>query len=98
MSEPNSHPTLLAEALAAILAPIVKEAVREALASKRNGNGDSPTLLSSAQVAKLWNVPRTWIEEAGRKGSLPRVEIGAYVRFKSEDIEKFIAEKRKVKN
>jgi len=31
MSEPNNTPSLLGEALAAILKPIVKEAVREAM-------------------------------------------------------------------
>ncbi len=86
----NENNNLLAEALSAILKPIVKEAVAEAL--KSNGHGEHPALLSSAQVAKQLSVPESWISERARKGTIPTVRLGHYVRFKPEDVERIIAQ------
>ncbi|HEY3306144.1 MAG TPA: helix-turn-helix domain-containing protein [Candidatus Binatia bacterium] len=77
------------------LREVIREAVAAELAAAKTGGAP---LLSSAEVSKQWNVPRTWIEEAGRAGKLPRVVIGSYIRFKVEDIERFIEENRKAKN
>ena len=72
----------------------VRRIVREELAVI-NGNGhSSPTLLSADAAAKLWDIPKTWISEAARRGEIPTVRLGHYVRFKVEDLQAFV-EKRK---
>ena len=91
MTEPNSTPFLLGEALAAILKPIVKEAVRE-VASQ---NGHAIELLSAEAAGKLWGVPTSWIRDMARRGELPHVKLGHYTRFKPDDLARFIQERRK---
>ena len=55
----------------------IREVVRQELAAVSNGNGhSSPALLSAEQAAKLWDVPKTWISEAARRGELPSVGSG----------------------
>ena len=72
---------------------IVREEVKAATNAK-NSNEYSPSLLSAAQAAKLWDVPTTWIAEAARRGVLPSVRLGHYVRFRPEDLEEFIKRNR----
>ena len=57
-------------------------------------NGDSP-LLSAPQVAKLFDVPESWVREQARLGTLPSIRLGHYVRFKAEEIHRFVAERAK---
>ena len=73
---------------------IVREEVKTA--TNGNSNGHSPTLLSAEQAAKLWDLPKTWISEAARRGELPCVRLGHYVRFRPEDLEEFIKRNRTV--
>ena len=74
----------------------IRAAVREEIsaASNGNGNGHSPTLLSAEKAAKLFDVPKSWISEAARRGEIPSVRLGHYVRFKPEDLATFIQTKR----
>src|SRR5215470_10908936 len=72
---------------------IVREELKAATNAK-NSNGHSPSLLSAAEAAKLWDVPKTWISEAARRGELPSVRLGHYVRFQPEDLEEFIKRNR----
>lgn len=70
---------------------VVREEIRAA-----NGNGvNSPALLSAEQAAKLWDVPKTWIGEAARRGELPCVRLGHYVRFKPEDLQAYVEAQKK---
>jgi excisionase family DNA binding protein len=57
-------------------------------------NGDS-ALLSAPQVAKLFDVPESWVREQARLGTLPSIRLGHYVRFKAEEIQRFVAERAK---
>jgi len=78
-----------------LLVEQIRAAVREELqAASANGNGHSPTLLSAKAAAKLFDVPKTWISEAARRGELPSVRLGHYVRFKQEDLEAFVKANR----
>ena len=83
----NEARSTLETALESLLRRIVRE---EIVAVIGNANGHSPTLLSAAQAAKLWDIPKTWISEAARRGEIPTVRLGHYVRFKPEDLEEFI--------
>jgi excisionase family DNA binding protein len=78
MNEPGDTSPLLAEALAAILKPIVTQAVSEALA----GNAGEPkTLLTPDELADRLKVPLSWVYEQSRQGNIPTHRIGRYIRF-----------------
>jgi excisionase family DNA binding protein len=48
-------------------------------------------LLTAAEVAKLLNVPVSWVRESTRSGAMPCVRLGRYVRFDPADVEAWIA-------
>jgi excisionase family DNA binding protein len=84
MNEPAKSPfDLLLDQIRAV----VREEIK---AAGTNGNGHSPALLSAEAAAKVFDVPKTWISEAARRGELPSVKVGHYVRFKPDDLEAFI--------
>jgi len=51
---------------------------------------DGAQLLSAAQVAEMFDVPETWVREQARFRKLPSVRLGHYVRFKREDMARFL--------
>ena len=65
--------------------------------SQRTGNGPSKNLdsalLSAPELAKLFGVPQSWVREQARLGNLPSFKLGHYVRFKIEEVERFLAER-----
>jgi excisionase family DNA binding protein len=46
----------------------------------------SGELLTAPQVAKILNVPESWVREQARLGELPSVKLGHYVRFRSDEM------------
>lgn len=50
------------------------------------------TLLTADQVAKLLGVPKSWVYEQSRRGSIPTVTLGRYRRYRSEAIEEWVEE------
>jgi excisionase family DNA binding protein len=60
-----------------------------------NGKNGESALLSAPQVAKLFDVPESWVREQARLGTLPSIRLGHYVRFKAEEIQRFVAERSK---
>jgi len=86
-------PNLFSDPFRSELEEIVKKAVREAMG--QNGTKEEGRLISAKEAAKRWEVPKTWIEEKARKGELPCVRLGYYVRFNPDDLEKFIKERMK---
>ena len=46
----------------------------------------SDPLLTAEQVADLLNVPKTWVYEHARRGTIPNVSLGAYRRFRRDAI------------
>lgn len=77
-----------------LLVEQIRAVVREEIAAASNGNGHSPALLSAEAAAKLFEVPKSWISDAARRGELPSVRLGHYVRFKPDDLETFTETKR----
>ncbi len=73
---------------------LVREEVQQAL-KNQNGHREVATLISAKEAAKLWDVPKTWIESMARQGVLPHVQLGVYKRFDPGDLEQFIKENRK---
>lgn len=43
-------------------------------------------LLTAAEVAELLAVPESWVREHTRSGTLPRVQLGRYVRYRRDAI------------
>jgi excisionase family DNA binding protein len=46
----------------------------------------SDRLLTAAEIAELLAVPESWVREHTRNGSLPRVQLGRYVRYRREAV------------
>jgi predicted DNA-binding transcriptional regulator AlpA len=90
MSEPNSPPTLLAEALAGILRPIVKEAVKEAL----NGHRDEDRLLDAEEASRLLSVSEDWLYRQAKKLPFTRKLGRKMLRFSSQGIQKYLATRK----
>jgi hypothetical protein len=57
-----------------------------------NGSGNNG-LLSAPQLAELWNIPETWVREQARLGKLPCFRLGHYMRFRIEEVERFLTER-----
>lgn len=88
MNEPN-----LADALATILKPIVKEAVREAMASNANAATQSPTeksFLTIKQAAATSGLGASTIRLYIRQRQLRAQQVGRRVLVKRSDLEKFL--------
>ncbi len=43
-------------------------------------------LLDAAEVSELLAVPESWVREHTRNGSLPRIQLGRYIRYRREAI------------
>ena len=55
---------------------------------------ESGKLLTADEVARLLQVPKSWVYRACREGALPAVRCGRYVRFDPADIERWIGEQK----
>lgn len=53
----------------------------------------SATLLTAEEVAARLQVPTGWVYAAARRGELPSVRLGRYVRFRAEALERWLAER-----
>lgn len=47
-------------------------------------------LLSAAALSKLLGVPESWVREQARLGNLPSFKLGHYVRFRIEEVERYL--------
>jgi len=73
--------TSLAEALAAIIKPIVEDAVKQAI------NGDREIeLLTPEELADRLKVPLSWVYEQSRQGNIPTHRMGRYIRFDLREV------------
>ena len=54
--------------------------------------GMSGSLLTAGEVAELLGVPKSWVYEQSRKGSIPTVTLGRYRRYRAEAISRWIEE------
>ena len=96
----DSIPELLAHiagrvaALKTLEGALLSMTLSHRVATSNGKNGDS-ALLSAPQVAKLFDVPESWVREQARLGTLPSIRLGHYVRFKAEEIQRFVAERAK---
>ncbi len=85
--------TTLENVLEGIVRRVLKEEIG-ALKAKLNGHQDG-LLLTPEKAAKWWGVPVSKIRDMARRGELPCVRLGHYIRFKPEDLGRFIKEHTK---
>jgi excisionase family DNA binding protein len=52
---------------------------------------NASALLAAPELAKLFGVPESWVREQARLGNLPSIKLGHYVRFRIEEVERFLA-------
>ena len=92
MSEPDNTTPLLAEALAAILKPIVEEAVQKAI----NGNGhhDGDHLLDAEEASKVLSVSADWLYRHANKLPFARKLAPKMLRFSYLGIQKYLAARK----
>jgi excisionase family DNA binding protein len=46
--------------------------------------------MRAEELARMYNLPRTFFEEKGREGKITRARPGRYVLFLREDVERFL--------
>jgi predicted DNA-binding transcriptional regulator AlpA len=83
----NENNNLLADALAAILKPIVKEAVREAM----NGHRDEDRLLDAVEASRLLSVSSDWLYRHAKRLPFTRKLGPKMLRFSSQGIQKYLS-------
>lgn len=52
-------------------------------------------LLTAEQVAEILGVPASWIYEQARKGRIPHIKLGRYVRFRHSAVEAWLDEQER---
>ncbi len=57
-------------------------------------DGEHETLLEAKDVAAWLGVKEDYVRDLGRKGEIPTVKIGKYVRFERDSIREWIAQQR----
>lgn len=79
-----------------ILLDRFRQVVREEIAAAFGAQGKvaEKEWLSSAELAKLYGLPKTWFEERGRQGEIERAKPGRYVIYKRRDVERFMEEQK----
>jgi excisionase family DNA binding protein len=58
------------------------------------GNESTETLLEAKDVAEWLGVKEDYVRDLGRRGEIPTVKIGKYVRFERASIRAWIAQQR----
>ncbi len=53
--------------------------------AQQEPSAPQPGLLTAAELARLLELPESWIRTAGRTGRLPVVKCGRYSRFNRDD-------------
>ena len=48
-------------------------------------------LFAARELAEFFGVPESWVREQARLGNLPSIKLGHYVRFRIEEVERFLA-------
>jgi excisionase family DNA binding protein len=64
----------------------------ERIATRGISNAASK-LLAARELAELFGVPESWVREQARLGNLPSFKLGHYVRFRLEEVERFLTER-----
>ena len=97
MSEPGKPSYSFDQALAAILKPLIKEAVREAMSQNGHSNKELPTTvtlrpyLTIKEAADMSRLASSTIRLYIRKRELKAQKVGSRVIIKRTELEQFLA-------
>ena len=90
-------PQLLAElASRGVALTTLQGTLLSLMIAKRHGDRDGALadgLLDAPELAKRFGVPESWVREQARQGNLPCLRLGHYMRFRLEEVERFLAER-----
>ncbi|MFQ5852561.1 MAG: helix-turn-helix domain-containing protein, partial [Candidatus Binatia bacterium] len=78
----------------------IRRIVREEIQALKGESGqqDGGQLLTAEQVAELWEVAVSKVREMARRGELPHVRLGHYMRFRPEDLNECARVRRRTRN
>ena len=97
MSPPPDPTTVLVAALAArltkALSPVVRQAVEDALPAVVR-RASLPPYLSKAELSELTGWSERKVDYLRERGRLPYVKVGRSIRFRTNDVERFLDEAR----
>ena len=72
------------------------ETTAKANEEKEHGKAASvENLLTAGDLAQRLNVPESWVRTEQRAGRIPSTRIGRYVRFRSGDVDRALAERER---
>jgi excisionase family DNA binding protein len=87
-----SQVALRVAALKTLEGALLSLMLSERIATKGLGHAASK-LLGAPELAELFGVPESWVREQARLGNLPSFKLGHYVRFRIEEVERFLTER-----
>ncbi len=87
-----SQVALRVAALKTLEGTLLSLMLSERIASKGCG-GAASRLMTARELAELFGVPESWVREQARLGNLPSFKLGHYVRFRIEEVERFLTER-----
>lgn len=92
MSEPskNQRPDNPLAALESWLRTLIREEIQAASNGNERLEGE---LLTAEKVAERWGVKVSKVRDLARRGELPCVRLGHYMRFRPEDLDQFAKER-----
>ena len=105
IADPSRANGLSLDALAKLLAEIASRGATlttlqgtllSLMIAKRDGGRNGTTadgLLDAPELAQRFGVPESWVREQARQGNLPCVRLGHYMRFRLEEVERYLAER-----
>ncbi|HVA77263.1 MAG TPA: helix-turn-helix domain-containing protein [Candidatus Binataceae bacterium] len=105
IADPSRADGLTLDALAILVAEIssrgaalttLQGTLLSLMIGRRDGNRDGALadgLLDAPELAKRFGVPESWVREQARQGNLPCLKLGHYMRFRLEEVERFLTER-----
>ena len=87
-----SQVALRVAALKTLEGALLSLMLSERIATKAVSHAASK-LLGARELAELFGVPESWVREQARLGNLPSFKLGHYVRFRLEEVERFLTQR-----
>jgi excisionase family DNA binding protein len=87
--------------IACVLAFLSARLLAEGVSShscEHNGESarDAENLLTAGELAERLNLAESWVRTEERAGRIPSFRLGRYVRFRLRDIERSLAERKRL--
>lgn len=79
---------MLIDELKDFFAAIIREEIERATAER--SNGQQKLLLNTKEAATLLSLPVSKLATMARRGEIPCIQLGHYIRFRVEDLHAFI--------